>query len=123
MAQRDWQSLGSAQTQAQSPAWHCGLRIYHCISCGLGLQLQLGSNPWPGNSICPWAAKKKGEKKKKTKNLLKLQCLQYIWLNKNTTKINFTYFLFCFLGFCLFVFRPCGACSGLMWHLSSQTRD
>ena len=30
-------------------------------------QLQLGSNPWPGNSICGGAAKKEKKKKKRKK--------------------------------------------------------
>ena len=36
MAQWDLQCLGSTGTQVQSLAHHSGLKICHCLSCGLG---------------------------------------------------------------------------------------
>ena len=47
--------------EVQSLAWHSGLRIWCCHSCKLQLKLQvwLGSDPWPRNSICLGVAKKK----------------------------------------------------------------
>ena len=36
VVQRDWQHLGSAGMQVRSLAWHSGLRIWRCHSCGLG---------------------------------------------------------------------------------------
>ena len=54
--------LESAGTQVRSP----GLRIRHCQSCGLGHNC--GSDPWPGNSICPRVAKK-GNKQTKPRIL------------------------------------------------------
>ena len=56
MAQQDQQCLGSARMRVQCLAqW---------VKDPAMLQLQLGSDPWPGNSICPGAAK--NEKKKKS---------------------------------------------------------
>ena len=55
VAQQDQQCLGSARMRVQCLAqW---------VKDPAMLQLQLGSDPWPGNSICPGAAK--NEKKKK----------------------------------------------------------
>ena len=60
VAQWDWQDLWNDEIQVWSLALHSGLRIQRCSS--YRLQLQLGSDPWPVNSICHRAVKK--EKKK-----------------------------------------------------------
>ena len=65
MAKWDRQCLGSTGTQVRSPARHSGLRMWHCHSCSLGLQLHLKSDLWPGNCMCLEAAKKKKKKKQK----------------------------------------------------------
>ena len=62
VAQKDWQCFGSARTQVQSLAHRNGLK-------DLALpqhrsHLQLGSDPWPRDSICCDTVKK-GKKKKK----------------------------------------------------------
>ena len=54
-------SLGGVPAVTQwvkDPARLCGLRILHCYSCGLGLQLWLGFDPWPRASICHGCGKK-----------------------------------------------------------------
>ena len=55
--------LGSAGTQVQSPAWHNGLRIWHCRSCGLGPNCGLDLIPGPGT---PYAVGPPPPQKKKT---------------------------------------------------------
>ena len=61
MAQQDWQHLWSAGTQVWCLAWHSGLRIWRCHSCGL--------DPWPGSSIWRgWPKKKKKKEKKKKRS-------------------------------------------------------
>ena len=56
MVQGDRRRLGSAGSQVRSPAqWVKDLVLQ------LTLRLQLGSDPWPGNSIRHGAAKKRGE--------------------------------------------------------------
>ena len=45
-----------------------GLRIWHCRSYGCRLQLQLQSDPWPGNSMCCGAATKEKKQKKRKEN-------------------------------------------------------
>ena len=37
----------------QSPAWHSGLRIQCCCSCGIGHSCDLDLIPGLGISICP----------------------------------------------------------------------
>ena len=49
-----------------NPSRHSGLKDPALSQLQRGLQLQLGSDPWPGNSIWHGAAKK-GKKKKKKK--------------------------------------------------------
>ena len=51
VAQWDWQHLGSTGMQVQSLAQHHGLRI-PLLQLQLRWQLQLGSDPWPRNSVC-----------------------------------------------------------------------
>ena len=63
MAKWDPTLFLSAGMQVPSPAWHSGLK-------DLALQLQLRSDPWPRNSICPGEAKKDQNKTK--------------WNNQNT---------------------------------------
>ena len=63
VAQKDWQCFGSARTQVQSLAHRNGLK-------DLALpqhrsHLQLGSDPWPRDSICCDTVKKGKKKKKK----------------------------------------------------------
>ena len=41
------------------PSLHCGLRIWHCHSCGIGHKHGSGSDPWPRKSMCCGPAKKK----------------------------------------------------------------
>ena len=53
--QWDLSCLWSAGTQVQSQASYSGLRIWHCH---IRSQLQLGYDPWPGNSISCGVAKK-----------------------------------------------------------------
>ena len=43
-----WWHLESAGKQVQSPAWHSGLRIQHCRSCGLGHDCSLDLIPGLG---------------------------------------------------------------------------
>ena len=61
MAQRDWLHLGSNETHVGSPAPQCvkdlALPQLWCRS-----QLHLGTDPWPGNTICHGAAQKEREK-------------------------------------------------------------
>ena len=57
--QWDWQHLGSTETQVQSPAQHSGLLDPAVPWLWLRSQLWLGSDPWPRNSICHRAAKRK----------------------------------------------------------------
>ena len=47
----------------QSSAWHSGLRIRHCHSCGIGHNCGSDSIPSPGTSICHGAAEE-GEGRK-----------------------------------------------------------
>ena len=46
MAQQDHWPLESAETPVWSPAWHSGLRSWHCYSFGLGRDC--GSDLVPG---------------------------------------------------------------------------
>ena len=61
MAQWDWQHLGSAGTQVQSPAQHCGLRIQCCCKCNSSLGQNCSLDLIPGPET-PFAA---GQPKKK----------------------------------------------------------
>ena len=64
MAQWDQQRLCSSRTQVPPPAqWIKDLALpplWH------GLQLWLGADPWPGNSMCHGVAKKEGKFKRRT---------------------------------------------------------
>ena len=60
--QWDWQCLWSTGMQVRSLAQHSVLRIWCCRELQLRSQLCLGSDPWPGNSICCRTIEK--EKKK-----------------------------------------------------------
>ena len=52
VGQWDWRCLCGTRTQAQSPAWHSGLK-------GLVLlYLWHGSDPWPGELHVPWGSQK-----------------------------------------------------------------
>ena len=48
LVQRNRRRLGSAGTQVPSPAWHRGLRIQHCHSCGIGHTCSSDLIPGPG---------------------------------------------------------------------------
>ena len=61
VAQWDWQHLGSTGMQVQSLARHHGLRI-PLLQLQLRWQLQLGSDPWPRNSVCFFGWPKKEKK-------------------------------------------------------------
>lgn len=75
--QCSWRCLGSAGTQIQSLAQCSGLRIPHCHPCDLGPQL--GSDLWPGNSICCRVAKNERKKNYTPWVILKLEfCI--FWL-------------------------------------------
>lgn len=58
MAQWDHGDLWSSGLQVQSPNQHSRLRIWHCLIWH-GLQLQLVSDPWPGDQMCQKAKKEK----------------------------------------------------------------
>ena len=62
MAQPPWQCLCSSRTQAQSLAWHSGLKDPALPQLWYGSQLRLKSDLWPRNSICCWVAKKEKAK-------------------------------------------------------------
>ena len=49
--------------------WHSGLRIWHCLSCGIGHSCSSDLIPGPGTSICcGWSQKKTNKNTKKWKN-------------------------------------------------------
>ena len=56
MVQRDWWHLRSARMQVQSLAWHSGLRIWHCHSCGVGCNC--------GSDLIPSLGQPRKKKKK-----------------------------------------------------------
>ena len=60
VAQWDPWCLGSVGTWVPSPAWHRGLRIQHCCSCGLVLSCGSDLIPGPGASYA--VGKPKGKK-------------------------------------------------------------
>ena len=57
VTQCDRQHLCRAKTQVRSPALHGGSKVW------------LGSDPWPGNSICQWDIQKRKTKKKTEVNI------------------------------------------------------
>ena len=60
VAQQDQQHLRSAGMQVRSLAQHSGLRKWGCVAVAqIATTAQIRSDPWPGNSICHKAAKKK----------------------------------------------------------------
>ena len=63
MVQWDWQHLQSTGMQVRSWAQHSGLRIWCCPQLQHRSQLQLRSDPWPGNSISHGVTR---EREKKT---------------------------------------------------------
>ena len=74
--------------QIQFPAWHSGFKDPGLLQLWHRLQLQLGSDPWPGNSLCCRAAKKEKKKKESffkfslTKCFLSLGCRKKTYANK-----------------------------------------
>ena len=60
VTQQDQQHLRSAGMQVRSLAQHSGLRKWGCVAVAqIATTAQIRSDPWPGNSICHKAAKKK----------------------------------------------------------------
>ena len=59
VAQRDQKCLGSTETQVRSLAWHSGLRIWHCCSCGLDHNCSLDLILGPGTPCAMGQPKKK----------------------------------------------------------------
>ena len=58
VVQMDRQHLCSARTRVRCLAWHSGLKELVLLQLWHRLQLQLGSDLWPRNSICHGVAKK-----------------------------------------------------------------
>ena len=60
-------------------------------------QLQLGSDPWPGNSVCHGVAKKERKKKKKPQNTIQL-CFSKLFLSSLLISVISTQYCetFCF---------------------------
>ena len=67
MAQQDQQRLCSTGMQVQSQARHSGLKDLVLPELWCKLQLQLESDPWPGNSICHGCSRGKIKEKKERK--------------------------------------------------------
>ena len=63
VVQWDWWHLWSAGTQVISQAWHCGLRIQHYNSCGVGHNCGLDLIPVPGTPYAAGWPKMKRKKK------------------------------------------------------------
>lgn len=61
VAQSDRWCLCCTETQVSSPAWHSDLRIWLQPWCGP--QLQLGSDPGPGNFHVPRGTQKRENEK------------------------------------------------------------
>jgi len=59
VAQQDCATLQSVKTQVRSQAGHSGSKDPALLKLWYRSKLQLGSDPWPGNSICCWTAKNK----------------------------------------------------------------
>ena len=71
VVQWNWQCLGSTRIQVPSPARHSGLRILHCLSCGLGHNCGSDLIPDPGTLYAlGWP------KRKKKKRLVRVNSLQ-----------------------------------------------
>ena len=64
VAQWDRRPLGSTGTQAGSLTWHSGLRIWHCSSCGLGLNYGLDLIPGLRTPYTMGQSKKEKEREK-----------------------------------------------------------
>ena len=64
VAQQEGQCPCSARMQVQSPAQHSGLKDPALPQLLHRSQLQLGSDPWPGNSVCQAMAIKEKKHKK-----------------------------------------------------------
>ena len=61
-AQLDWWHLGSARTTGSIPGPAQWVKDLALVQLGLRSGLQLGSDAWPGSSICHEAAKNGGKK-------------------------------------------------------------
>ena len=89
----------SAGTQVQSPAWHSGLRVWHCRICGLGGNC--GSDPIPGLGtpyVEGWLKKEKKKKKKSQRNTPRGKAaLQRPWQSKQGPDANLS-ILVAFMG-------------------------
>ena len=67
MAQWLTNQLGTMRLRVRSLALLSGSRIRHCCVSGVGQQLQLQLDPWPGNLHMPQERPKKWPKDKKKK--------------------------------------------------------
>ena len=64
MAQWDRWHLWSPGTRVRSLAWHSGLRIRHCHSCGVGYNCGSDLIPSPGTTYAmKWQERKEGGRK------------------------------------------------------------
>ena len=89
MSQWDWWHLWSTGIQVPSPGlaqWAKDLALPE-LRLQLRSQLQLGSDPWPGNSICHGAAKKEKKKKEYYSKKTQVTCLS----SQNQDKIHLIY--------------------------------
>ena len=67
VVQWDQRCLGSTGMQVRSLAWHSGLRIQCCHSCGLGQDLSLDLIPGLGTPYAAGVTKKRKKKKERKK--------------------------------------------------------
>ena len=65
----DWRHLCSIRSQVWSPAWYSGLKGLVLPQLWYRSQLQLGYDPWPGNSICHGVANKEKKRERKERML------------------------------------------------------
>ena len=73
MAQWDLRHLCSTRMHIRSPNRHSGLNDPALSQLQHRLQLQLGFDPWPGNSLCCGVAKKEKEKKNPEVNVTNIK--------------------------------------------------
>ena len=107
MAQRDRGCLSDSRTQVPSLVWRCGLKDQVLPRLWCRSQRWLGSDPWPGNSICCAAAKKEkpeeiNEKSWKTTGCLIPSLREHNNKDYNNHKASFLLFFSSFFN--VFVF-------------------
>ena len=77
VAHWDQRHLGSTGTQVQSLAWHSGLRIRRCRSCGLVCSCSLDLITGPGTPYAEGSLKRKKKKKRERERFLEVElCVQ-----------------------------------------------